>query len=170
MRRKQADVNLHSFCFYSVNKADWSNPAQHLRLNSAALRLIKAPRWLIWDVWGGWRWWDASQTGERDDDGWNLHKDGHHNKSSRQAPRLATFPTASPWFSAFSSSVACSRPHNVSSSYGFCSPRADVGHTAAEATATGDKRQSREERQNSPAPSLWMRMLTSTCDDVCEQM
>lgn len=28
----------------------------------------------------------------------------------------------------------------------------------------------RAERKDKTAPSLWMRMLTSTCDDVCEQM
>lgn len=76
-------------------------------------------------------------VGEQDDDGWNSHKDRHHNKRSRlptrrgtarhgAARRAATSQTASPWFSVFSSFGACSRPHSVSSSYGFCSRPAGV--------------------------------------------
>lgn len=88
------------------------------------------------------------QTG---DDGWNSHKDGHHNKSSlRQATRLsralATSQTASPLFSVSSFSVACSRPHSVSSSYGFCSLRA-VLKTHRGGSGGEKKRRSRNKRQ-----------------------
>ena len=112
------------------------------------------------------------QTG---DDGWNSHKDGHHNKSSlRQATRLsralATSQTASPLFSVSSFSVACSRPHSVSSSYGFCSLRA-VLNTHRGGGGGEKKKRSRNKRQKlapcgrgcSVQPVMMMMMSGKKC-------
>jgi len=114
-------------------------------------------------------------------------KTRHHNKSClRQATRLAalmvaTFQTASPLSSFFSFSVACSRPRNVSSSYGFCSLRAARCYTAAAAAEveTGTVKWRRsvvvEEDEAQPVRTSGnisslptaLRMLSGCCTDKC---
>ncbi|TNN76163.1 hypothetical protein EYF80_013694 [Liparis tanakae] len=87
----------------------------------------------------------ARRTGGHDDDGGNLHKD--------EAPQQKLPPPGD----AARSANACSRPRNVSSSYGFCSLRAARCYTAAAAAEveTGTL------QQQSPTERLmWTASLT----------
>lgn len=98
----------------------------------------------------------------RDDDGgWNPHKDSPTTKAGSRHNSV-TFPRAFPlvWLSSFSG--ACSRPHSVSSLYGFCFLRCVVFFTPQQ--QPGRRGNKKRGVINTTHASLWRReMLKGTC-------